>query len=166
MFFLFTIVFLSYVACCKGDKGCNKISNNSLVQLFEKWNNALQSENITQIVNLYSDNSILLATLENEPRVTRIQKEKYFEEFLLKNPYGKLVSIYTNVNTNTPSLVGTYNFEINVFNNTCAPNVCGAGKPRCTGSCRTIVKARYTYIYSCIDKEWKIYHHHSSKFPN
>ena len=143
---------------------CTRLNNQTIIELFNNWNNALLSLKPENVVNLYSNNSVLLATLANEPLDTQAKKLNYFEEFLLKNPYGTLLTTYSNVYTNTPYIDGTYNFEINVFSDLCAPRMCG-GINKCTGMCRTNVKARYTYIYVCENSQWKIQHHHSSKFP-
>jgi len=166
MIFTFFILIVQIICFPNNYNKCSKPNKPLLIGLFETWNKALQSANPENVVNLYSKNSVLLATLENEPLDTRTKKIHYFEEFLLKNPVGTLIKTYLNLNTNTPYIDGTYNFNINVFNDNCAPLKCGNITNMCTGNCRTDVKARFTYIYTCEKEEWKIQHHHSSKFPN
>lgn len=164
----FTFFTLTSALCVANNqhKRCLKPNKSLLVNLFNTWNKALQSGNPEMVVDLYSKNSVLLATLENEPLNTRIKKLHYFEEFLSKDPIGTLIKTYTNTNTTTPYIDGTYNFNINVFSDNCAPIKCGNSTNMCSGNCRTNVKARFTYIYICEKGEWKIQHHHSSKFPN
>jgi len=166
IFITFFILVVSIVCFPNNHNKCLKPNKLLLIDLFKTWNNALQSANPEKVVDLYSKKSVLLATLENEPLDTREKKMHYFEEFLLKNPYGTLIKTFSNTNTNTPYIDGTYNFNINVFNDNCAPLKCGNITNMCTGICRTDVKARFTYIYTCENGEWKIQHHHSSKFPN
>ena len=164
MFFLLFIL-MTTIFCFPNKKMCIDPKKSILIDLFKIWNNALQSNDPEKVVDLYSRNSVLLATLENEPLDTRQKKIHYFEEFLLKNPYGTLIKTYLNTNKNNPYISGTYDFNINVFNENCAPLKCGNISNMCTGNCRTDVKARFTYIYTCEKGEWKIQHHHSSKFP-
>jgi hypothetical protein len=156
---------LTSVFCFPNNK-CINPSKTVLIDLFNTWNKALQSNNPEKVLDLYSKKSVLLATLENEPLNTYIKKLHYFEEFLLKNPIGTLITTYTNTDTITPYIDGTYNFNINVFNDNCAPIKCGNITNICTGNCRIDVKARFTYIYICEERKWKIQHHHSSKYPN
>ena len=60
---------------------CIKPKNITLINLFKNWNNALLSLEPEKVVNLYSEKSVLLATLENEPLDTREKKLHYFQEF-------------------------------------------------------------------------------------
>ena len=107
-------------------KKCLNLNNTTFINLFNNWNNALLSLEPEKVVNLYSKKSVLLATLENEPLDTRKKKLHYFEEFLLKNPVGTLVTMYFNTHTSTstvfdisrqgtPYMDGTYNFEVNIY---------------------------------------------------
>lgn len=163
---IFYSLILSIYCFPNNHNKCSKPSKLSMINLFDTWNKALQSLNPEKVVDLYSKKSILLATLENEPLNTREKKIHYFEEFLLKNPNGTLLQTFINTNTDTPYIDGTYNFNVNVFNNNCAPLYCGNNTLPCIDNCRTNVKARFTYIYICEYGKWKIQHHHSSKFPN
>ena len=72
----------------------------------------------------------------------------YFEHFLAKDPIGKVVEEeIIEINSESYLHAGMYNFEL-------------TDKDQ-----RSTVQARFSYLWKKEDKEWKIFHHHSSLRP-
>lgn len=116
---------------------------------FERWNEALQTRDAKKVALLYSEDNTFLPTMSPDFKFGQNEAEGYFEHFLLKNPFGKIVE--DKVQTLGEDLYlhsGLYNFEI------------GPSEKRETA------EARFTYVWQKDkDGQWKILHHHSSVRP-
>ncbi|MEC7107731.1 MAG: SgcJ/EcaC family oxidoreductase [Verrucomicrobiota bacterium] len=120
-------------------------NNNTILNLFDDWNKALQTGNPDEVVKLYDKNAILLPTLSPQVRHSHEEIKDYFVHFLAKKPIGKInesnVRIFGNLAIN--SGIYTFNFK--------------------DGSS---AQARFTYVYKKVDKNnWIIVVHHSSLLP-
>lgn len=125
-------------------QSCAEITVPEVEALFERWNTSLATLDAKKVAENYSKNSVLLATLANDPRVTDQARTAYFEEFLKKKPQGKINSRAVQLGCNWAVDVGTYTFTMN------------------DGS---TVPARYTYTYEYQNNNWLITSHHSSMMP-
>ena len=121
---------------------CQKISKEEVSQLFDRWNQSLQTGDPAKVAADYAEQSILLPTVSNKVRVTKEEKEDYFHHFLENQPVGKIDSSYIDIGCNTASDAGIYTFTF--------------------GKTGQKVQARYSFNYRWDGKNWLISQHHSS----
>lgn len=120
------------------------MTTQNIAQLFDQWNEALQTGEPKNVVALYETNAILLPTVSNQVRHNHAEIEDYFVNFLAKGPKGEInesnIRTFGDVAINS----GVYTFSFKD----------GAK-----------VQARFTYVYRWNGQEWKIVEHHSSQMP-
>ena len=119
-------------------------TENKIILVFEKWNNALKTCDENIVASLYHDNAVLLPTISNKVRHNHNEIKDYFINFLSKEPQGKIdesnIRIFDEIALNS----GIYTFSFND---------------------NSSVQARFTFVYKLIEGEWKIIEHHSSMMP-
>lgn len=128
---------------------CQRISEQEVKGLFERWNRSLQTFDSNEVVANYAEQSILLPTVSNEPRLTSARKKAYFDVFLTYRPFGRIDPSsprLIEIGCNSVVDAGLYKFT---YNN-------GTGKKVC---------ARYTFTYNWNGTKWLITSHHSSEMP-
>lgn len=119
-----------------------------IAALFDRWNAALATGRVDEVVKLYAKNAVLQPTVSNEVRTTSAAIKDYFEHFLPLKPKGVINSREIRVlDENTALDAGVYTFSL-----------VKAGKS-------VKVQARYTFLYEKVDGDWKIMDHHSSAMP-
>src|SRR3989344_9317104 len=59
---------------------------------FSSWNNALQTKDAGKVAGLYSEDNTFLPTMSGDFKTGNEGAQDYFEHFLLKNPFGKVVN--------------------------------------------------------------------------
>ena len=113
---------------------------------FNAWNEALQTKDPKKVAELYTNDSTFLPTMSGEFKSGQHGAEEYFEHFLLKNPFGKVVEEKAQVlDPECYIHSGLYNFEVGPSDK------------------REIAEARFTYVWKKDkDGNWKIINHHSS----
>ena len=126
---------------------CQPATKKLVEELFDAWNNALQTGDAKKVAAMYAEDAVLLPTVSNLPRTTPAEIEDYFEHFLQKKPIGKVDQRNVKFGCNKITDAGIYTFRI-----------IDAGKTE-------YVPARYTFVYENRDGEWLIAHHHSSLMP-
>ncbi|WP_373767111.1 SgcJ/EcaC family oxidoreductase [Glaesserella sp.] len=124
---------------------CKAVSEQEIMQLFDRWNASLKSGDVKQVVANYAADSVLLPTVSNKVRLTAEEKEDYFHHFLANAPAGTIDQRHIQIGCNTASDVGLYTFTY--------------GK---TGKKHS---GRYSFNYRWDGKAWLITHHHSSLMP-
>ncbi len=125
---------------------CYKIATRQeIAALFERWNNSLKSGDPKKVVANYAEQSILLPTVSNKPRLSQSAKEKYFRAFLKNKPTSTIDLSFIELGGNIATDSGVYTFTYNT-----------------TGR---IIRARYSFIYRWSGTEWLIACHHSSAMP-
>jgi uncharacterized protein (TIGR02246 family) len=124
---------------------CKATSEQEIASLFDRWNSALQTGDPDAVAANYADRSILLPTVSNTPRITRLEKEDYFQHFMENKPSGKIDSRMISIGCNTAVDAGLYTFTF--------------------GTTGAQVHARYTYTYEWDGSQWLITSHHSSAMP-
>jgi uncharacterized protein (TIGR02246 family) len=125
---------------------CHPISDERIAGLFKRWNDSLQTRDAGKVVANYAEGSVLLPTLSARPRVSRDDKEEYFEKhFLPKGPSGSIDWSVKRMECNTAIDSGLYTF-------TFSPS-------------KEIAHARYTFTYHWSGGRWLITSHHSSLQP-
>ena len=125
----------------------DKPSNKEVLQLFDKWNAALQTGKADEVVKLYAPDAILLPTVSNKVRHNPAEIKDYFEHFLPKHPIGRInesnIRTYGGVVINS----GTYTFTLTKDGQ------------------KSDVPARFTFVYRKVGDSWLIAEHHSSAMP-
>ena len=119
------------------------MDDSTASELLQKWTSAIKNGDPKQVTKLYDENGILLGTFSPKERVGHELILEYFEN-LLKSPVEvQIVSEHSHVFESTAVNSGLYNFITN-------------GKT---------INARFSFVYSKNDDEWKIISHHSSVLP-
>lgn len=126
-------------------ESCKATSKAEIAALFDRWNQSLQTGDAPKVVANYAQQSILLPTVSNQPRLTPAEKLDYFQHFLENRPSGKIDMSVIEIGCNTAWDAGLYTFT---FAKT------GAS-----------VSGRYTYTYRWNGSQWLITSHHSSAMP-
>lgn len=126
-------------------QGCAPIDEQAVAALFDRWNASLATGSPRKVVENYAAQSILLATVSNQPRLTPAEKEDYFAHFLENRPSGRIDQRFVKIACNTALDAGLYTFTFAQ-----------------TGA---VVKARYSYTYEYSGGQWLITSHHSSAMP-
>ena len=140
---LFTLV-AATSAFAQTTQTCESADEKQIAGLFDRWNASLKTLDASRVVANYATDAVLLATVQNQPRLTQEDRLNYFTKFLKSAPEGTINSRTIKVGCNTASDVGTYTFKMK------------------DGS---EVAARFSYIYSYQNGGWLISHHHSSAMP-
>jgi len=125
-------------------ENCKTTDEREIASLFDGWNAALATGNPTEVAARYADDSILLPTLSNTPRLTQATRRDYFVQFLRSKPRGTIDTRLIQIGCNSAVDAGTYTFTFS------------DGKR---------VAARYTYTYRWNGSRWLISSHHSSAMP-
>ncbi|WP_375054938.1 DUF4440 domain-containing protein [Zobellella sp. DQSA1] len=149
------VVVSAVLAGCAADGGrqaqsvpepeCHYPTEPEIAALFERWNQSLLSGDPALVVANYAEDSILLPTVSNLPRLTPAEKEDYFAHFLEDRPSGRIDLRQIELGCNSAVDAGLYTFT---FART------GAS-----------VSGRYSYSYRWDGGQWLISSHHSSKMP-
>lgn len=126
-------------------ESCKVTSKQEIAALFDRWNQSLQTGDPKKVVANYADQSILLPTVSNKPRLTPAEKEDYFHHFLENRPSGKIDFRRIELGCNTAVDAGLYTFNFAK-----------------TGA---VVSGRYSYTYRWNGDKWLITSHHSSAMP-
>ena len=122
---------------------------NIAKEMFQKWNELLQTGDKEKVASLYTDDNAFLPTLSGDFKKGISGAEDYFAHFLEKNPFGKIIKEDIQGGENFIIHSGLYDFEVDDKNEG-----------------RVNVEARFTFVYKkCENGEWKITHHHSSLKP-
>lgn len=120
-------------------------TTDTIIALFERWNDALKTGDPKRVVANYAEQSILLPTVSNTPRLTPAEKEDYFTLFLQSRPSGTIDLRQIEISGDIAVDSGLYTFEL--------------------AASGTTVKARYTFVYKWNGQDWLIISHHSSAMP-
>jgi uncharacterized protein (TIGR02246 family) len=124
---------------------CKPASEKKIAALFERWNDALESGDPHKVVANYAEDSVLLPTVSNQPRLTPAEKEEYFEKLLLEEPSTRIDLRRIYLGCNVAVDAGLYTFTF--------------------GRTGQVVPARYSFTYRWDGEEWLITSHHSSVLP-
>ncbi len=123
---------------------CADITKEGVAELFSRWNGSLATGDPAKVAANYAQESILLATISNQPRLTASDRIDYFRTFLRRQPQGKIDLRMIQVGCNQALDAGIYTFTF------------GDGSS---------VQARYSFTYGWNGRDWLITSHHSSAMP-
>jgi len=118
-------------------------------ELFDRWNNWLETNSPETMASFYLDDYSFLPTLNGELKKWKKWAKEYFEHFLEKNPTWEIIEdTAEKISDDTYLHSWLYNFEVD------------------WNWWREKVEARFTYIWKKLwNGHWKIIHHHSSVRP-
>ena len=120
------------------------MESNICIDLFNEWNQAIQTGDPDRVLPLYAEDAVLLPTLSNRVRHTHAEIRDYFEHFTEKRPTGVL---------DESNIRGFGDLLIN------------SGLYTFTFQDGTTAHARFTFIYRKTGDRWLIIEHHSSLLP-
>jgi len=129
----------------KKDEVATEISPEQVRALFSLWNDALATGDSRLVAARYASDAVLLPTVSDTPRTDYDLIKNYFDSFLLKKPQGVITDGNIRIGDGWAQDAGIYEFTM--------------------GATGDKVKARYTFVYTYVDGQWKIAHHHSSVMP-
>jgi len=135
----------NFFATAKSMAKAPAIAPSEVTALFGLWNDALATLDADAVAKRYASTSILLPTVSDIPRTDYEGIKSYFVDFLEKKPQGVILESNVIQGDDWCMDAGIYEFTM--------------------GATGDKVKARYTYVYTYEDSEWKIAHHHSSVMP-
>lgn len=117
---------------------------------YNTWAAALSSGKADNVVNLYADDAVLLATLAEKPIVNQSQRLEYFKTLVSKHEMKvELTELHTRLlDDDNAVLSGLYTFSFK------------------DGDKTTSIPARFTFVYEKERGKWMIVEHHSSKVPH
>lgn len=123
------------------------LTEQEVLDLFNNWNDALQTGDPHQVAALYSYKATLLPTVSNKIRHNHEEIADYFEHFLELDPYGTINESNIRVFDSLAMNSGIYTFSVKVNDSI------------------SEVQARFSFVYELIDGDWLILAHHSSAMP-
>jgi uncharacterized protein (TIGR02246 family) len=124
-------------------------ADREIAGLFDRWNQALMTGDAAKVTALYSSNAVLQPTVSNRVRATSADIQDYFDHFLALKPSGEInYREIRHLGPDTALDSGVYSFHVT----------------DAAGTSST-VQARYTFLYSKVDGQWRILNHHSSAMP-
>jgi uncharacterized protein (TIGR02246 family) len=121
------------------------LTDDEVRGLFNLWNDALATLDPAKVAARYAKQAILLPTVSDEPRASEERITEYFVNFLKNKPQGVITKGMVRAGEGWAKDAGVYEFTM--------------------GSTGQKVLARYSFVYTYEDGEWKIAHHHSSVMP-
>jgi uncharacterized protein (TIGR02246 family) len=121
------------------------MSDDDVRGLFHLWNDALATLDPDTVAKRYAKKSILLPTVSDTPRTDYASIKAYFTDFTKKQPQGVIDESVVIKGDDWCMDAGIYTFTM--------------------GATGDKVQARYSFVYTYEDGEWKIAHHHSSVMP-
>jgi hypothetical protein len=117
----------------------------------EEWASKIASGNVDEILALYSDEAVLIATFSNAPMRGQVSLREYFEKLVYDHPNLDVEILAGEVNQNLGDarcISGTYRF------------IWGTSIDDMTTQ-----DARYSFVVRDDGVQWLAHNHHSSVFP-
>jgi uncharacterized protein (TIGR02246 family) len=136
-------------ALARTAEACQTITRQQVIGLFDRWNQALATRKVDQVVATYAPDATLLPTVQNGPLIGPEAIGGYFTHFLKLSPQATIETRVIHTGCNVAYDIGLYTFMVDGDQ----PNT------------RRQEKARYTFIYAPVHGKWLIVHHHSSSLP-
>lgn len=128
---------------------CAPVTAEAVNAQFERFNSAWQTRDPDTVTALFGANASLLPTVSGTMRTDTSGIRDYFVTFLQSRPFGTITESETTLGCNIATRVG--NWTVRLTNAQ-------------TGAVSD-VSARFTFVYTYEDGDWKIHHLHSSARP-
>jgi uncharacterized protein (TIGR02246 family) len=116
---------------------------------FAEWRSALSGGKAENVVKLYDEDAVLLATLANEPITNQKSRTAYFTTLTAKPKLSAAVNkeFVKLLDDNSAIISGVYTFSFEENGKTVQ------------------IPARYSFVYEKENGKWMIVQHHSSQMP-
>lgn len=128
---------------------CVAVTEDQVNAQFARFNDAFQTRNPDTVTALFSENATLLPTVSGRMRTDVAGIRDYFVSFLRGQPVGTVTESETSVGCNIATRAG--NWTVRLTNAE-------------TGA-TSDVSARFTFVYIYENRDWRIFHLHSSLRP-
>ena len=128
-----------------GDVTAKFIGEAEAKELFNRWNDALQTNSSEAVTKLYAKDAMLITNSSDIPCTSAPSIQNYYESFLKSKPQCKVIKSSVSGGYNWCTDVGSYEITMD-------------GKSSTT-------RHDYSFMYTLEDGEWKILHHHISDTP-
>lgn len=123
------------------------MEQKDVADLFDKWNQALQTGDADQVTACYAPDAVLLPTVSPRIRYNPVEIRDYFVHFLEKKPVGKIIEENVRIFEDLAVHSGLYDFSVE------------------EAGIRKTIPARFTFVYRKDEFGWRIIEHHSSVLP-
>lgn len=132
-------------ACSSYHDKTDKSAENAL----NAWIAAVESKNIDNVLKLYDDDAVLLATFGKKPIIDQAGRKEYFETKIFPNKDLKVTvnELYTDRDGDIALANGIYTFSFK------------------EGKKTVKVPARFSFVFEEESDGWEIEAHHSSVVP-
>ena len=132
-----------------GAGACAPVTIELVEAQFTHFTDAWATGDPNKVADLFAGDAVLLATLSNTFRTTPEEIADYFAHFLVNKPVARIDESAIRLGCDAAARFGTWTIDLT--------------DPR-TGE-KSVVPARFTFIYRFEDGRWLIDHLHSSKMP-
>lgn len=128
---------------------CADANPHRIANLSGRWNAALASGNLSQLVDLYDDQAALIARPGEQPRSGKPAINGYYNELLRRHPHATVISQTIEYKCNSATESGIVVYRI-------------SGKRKGT---RMLLGGHYFTQYHLEDGAWRIIRHHLGANP-
>jgi uncharacterized protein (TIGR02246 family) len=128
---------------------CAQPSRNGIANLFDRWNAALASSNVSQLVDLYGDEAVLVAQPGDKPYSGKLAISDYYKDLLHRHPQASVISRTIDYGCNYATDSGIVVYRI-------------TGTRKGT---RMLLGGRYITQYRLENGSWRIVRHHLGAVP-
>lgn len=128
---------------------CVAVTEEGVNAQFARFTNAWATLNPDTVTDLFASNGTLLPTVSNRYRTDRAAIRDYFVSFLGNRPSAVVADSRTVLGCNMAMRTGNWNVTLT--------------NPQ-TGA-QSVVGARFSFVYTWENGDWKIAHLHSSVLP-
>ena len=128
---------------------CAPISTEIVEAQFTRFTDAWATGKAEQAADLFAPDAVLLATVSNRPRTTHADIVDYFEYFFAGKPVARIDTSTIRLGCNSAARYGTWTIDLTDAK---------------TGA-KSVVPARYSFVYKFQDGQWWIDNLHSSLMP-
>ena len=133
------------------DRTLSALDVKGVLNAFTIWNAALATKDAAKVNALYMPQAVLLPTLSDDVRCTTRDRLDYFNFFLPKGPQG---------------VINSYDIRRGHSDLTGAPDqVTNSGVYTFTFDDGSTARARYSFSYIKVNRQFMIMHQHSSLMP-
>jgi len=117
----------------------------SIVSALSHWQKAIESHDVSKVIELYHPEAVLLGEFANALKTTRNEIIDYFNYFLsLPNLKVDILDIQVRVYDNIAIISGRYDFIYRQNDK------------------KELAESRFSLVYKIENQEWLIVNHHSS----
>ena len=137
------------IALAEAPAQCAPISTEIVEAQFIRFTDAWATGKAEQAADLFAPDAVLLATVSNRPRTTHADIVDYFEYFFAGKPVARIDTSTVRLGCNSAARYGTWTIDLTDAK---------------TGA-KSVVPARYSFVYKFQDGQWWIDNLHSSLMP-